>query len=151
MTIIVVRRDDSFSRLLRDAGIEVVNLELVGTQVLDDLSEFENLIPRLDEYDGLFFTSPVAAEMFVHRVKPPVRPELYALGKRAAAVLENAGFQVNKMPHANTAEEMLLAFGNDEFAGKKLLFVRGERSMRTIPGYARGYSKDRRGRGLSEH
>ena len=39
-----------------------------------------------------------------------------------------------KIPnHANTAEEMLKEFGEKEFAGKRFLFVRGEKSSRTIP------------------
>ncbi|MBV9241739.1 MAG: uroporphyrinogen-III synthase [Acidobacteria bacterium] len=133
MTVIVVRRDDNFSQMLRDAGVEVISLELVGTEVLEDLSEFENLISGLVQYDGVFFTSPVAAQVFADRVEPPVRPTLYSLGKRAVNVLADAGFVVKTVPHANTAEEMLASFGDEEFAGKKLLFVRGERSMRTIP------------------
>ena len=127
--------------MLRDAGVEVVNVELVGTEVLEDLSEFENLISRLDEYDGVFFTSPVAAQVYVDRVKLPVKPTLYALGKRAIVVLENAGFDVRKVPHANTAEEMLAGFDDTEFAEKKLLFVRGERSLRTIPETLEGTAK----------
>jgi uroporphyrinogen-III synthase len=119
--------------MLRDAGVEVVNLELVGTEVLDDLSEFGSLVSQLDSYDGVFFTSPVAAQVFVDRTKSPVGPTLYALGRRAATVLENGGFSVVKVPHANTVEEMLAGSDDAEFAAKKLLFVRGERSMRTIP------------------
>jgi len=133
MKVIVARADDNFSQILRDAGIEVINLELVGTEVLEDLGEFENLISRIDAYDGVFFTSPVAAQVLADRVKPPVKPTLYALGRRAVAVLEDTGFAVEKVPHANTAAEMLAGFGDAEFAGKKLLFVRGEQSMRTIP------------------
>ncbi len=119
--------------MLRDARIEVVNLELVGTEVLEDLGEFEDLMRQVDHYDGVFLTSPVAAQVFVDRVQPSVKPRLYALGKRASAVLEDAGFDVKKVPQANAADEMLAGFDNNEFAGKKLLFVRGERSMRTIP------------------
>lgn len=120
--------------MLRDAGVEVINLELVGTEVREeDLTNFENLAERVDEYDGVFFTSPVAAQVFVDRVKPQVRPALYALGKRAAAVLGNAGFDVRAVPYANTAVEMLAEVALDEFTSKKLLFVRGNRSMRTIP------------------
>lgn len=118
---------------MREAGFEVVNLELIKTEVLDDLSEFENLVSRLDGYDAVFFTSPVAAAVFVDRVAPRLEPILYALGKRATDVLVDAGFAVRTIFDANTADDMLAAFGEDEFAGKKLLFVGGERSMRTIP------------------
>ena len=134
MTVIVARRDDNFSRMLRDSGIEVINLELVGTEVIEDLGEFENLISRIAEYEGVFFTSPVAAREFVDRVTPSsVMPAIYALGARAASMLEHAGFAVKKVEHANTAEEMLAGFDESEFVGRRLLFVRGQRSMRTIP------------------
>ncbi|MFL6375135.1 MAG: uroporphyrinogen-III synthase [Pyrinomonadaceae bacterium] len=133
MTVIVVRRDDNFSQMLRDADIDVNNIELVTTEVLDDLSEFENSLASLDSYDGIFFTSPVAALVFIDRIEPRLKPTLYALGKRAAAALSQAGFVVRTIPGANTAHEMLTAFGEEEFAGKDLLFVRGEHSMRTIP------------------
>jgi uroporphyrinogen-III synthase len=133
MTVIVVRRYDNFSQILRDASIEVINLDLIATEVIEGRSEFENLIPRLDRYDGIFFTSPVAARVFANKVEPSLRPTLYALGRRASAVLIEAGFAVKTIADANTAEEMLGAFGDDEFAGKKLLFVRGERGRRTIP------------------
>jgi uroporphyrinogen-III synthase len=133
MAVLVVHRDDSFSQLLRDAGIEVINLELVATEVLEDLTECENAVSHLDEYDGVFFTSPVVAGVFVDKVEPSLRPTLYALGRRTSSVLMEAGFAVKTIPEANTAADMLAAFGNDEFVGKKLLFVRGERSMRTIP------------------
>jgi len=119
--------------MLRDAGLEVINLELIKTEVLEDLSEFENLISHPDDYAGVFFTSPVAAQVFVDRVQPRLKPALYALGRRATAVLVDAGFAVWTISDANTADEMLTAFGQEEFAGKKLLFVRGERSTRSIP------------------
>jgi len=119
--------------MLRGAGIEVINLELIKTEVLEDLREFENLISRLDSYDGVFFTSPVAAQVFAERVEPRLVPTVYALGRRATGVLVKAGFAVRTIQDANTAEEMLTAFGDEQFAGKKLLFVRGERSMRTVP------------------
>src|SRR5881394_2691239 len=94
MTVIVVRRDDAFSQMLRDAGIEVVNLELTRTEVLDDIGGFENLISQLAEYDGVFFTSPVAAGVFAPRVQPRLKPTIYTLGRRATKVLIDAGFVV---------------------------------------------------------
>src|SRR5690349_8459184 len=115
MTVLVVRRDDNFSQILRDADIEVINVDMVATEVLEDLSEFENLIPRLADYDGIFFTSPVAARVFVGKVGPTQKPRLYTLGRRGSAVLIEAGFAVKTIIDANTAEEMLGAFGDDEF------------------------------------
>src|SRR4051794_5160204 len=97
MEVVVVRGDDKFSQLLRDAGLEVANLELIRTEVLNDLSELEKLVGTLDSYDGVFFTSPVAAKIFVDRVEPRLKPTLYALGTRAAALLVDGGFVVKSI------------------------------------------------------
>jgi uroporphyrinogen-III synthase len=133
--ILVIRRDDEFSARLRDAGFEVVNLELVKTRPIDDLSALRSRLATLPEYDGLFFTSPIAAEIFVHERNRQngFQGTAYALGHRAKAILEEAGFTVKTSEAANTAEELLDALEASELAGKRFLFVRGEKSMRTIP------------------
>lgn len=133
--ILVIRKDDKFSSALREAGSEVVNLELIETQPLEDLSELRSKLANLSQYDGLFFTSPVAAEIFVKERcgSNGFHGNVYALGRRAQNVLESSGLNVKNSIEANTAEEMLNAFGQNEFAGKSFLFVRGEKSLRTIP------------------
>ena len=135
MTILVIRSDDKFSSTLREAGFDVVNLELVETKPLDDLSALRGQLAKLSEYDGLFFTSPVAAEIFVKERNGSngFHGAVYALGRRAQNVLASSGLKVRSDVSVNTAEEMLSQIGNDEFAGKRYLFVRGERSLRTIP------------------
>jgi len=135
MAILVIRSDDSFSSTLREAGYDVVNLELIETSPLKDLSHLREKISRIGEYDGLFFTSPVAAKIFVseRKEKNGFHGNIYALGARARNVLESAGINVRFHPEANTAEEMLSKFGNEEFAGKRFLFVRGVKSLKTIP------------------
>jgi uroporphyrinogen-III synthase len=133
--ILVIRSDDKFSSHLRGAGFEVVNLELIRTRPIDDLSALRSKLATLAEYDGVFFTSPIAAEIFVHERNRQngFHGSVYALGRRAKIILEAAGFNVKTSEAANTAEELLNAFEPLEFAGKRFLFVRGERSMRTVP------------------
>jgi uroporphyrinogen-III synthase len=134
-TILVIRADDSFSQLLRESGHDVENLELIKTRPVEDLSEIRDRLARSAEYDGIFFTSPIAAEIFTRERNDSNRfhGRVYALGQRARDVLETAGIKVSWSAGSNTAEEMLAAIGNDEFAGKRFLFIRGERSLRTIP------------------
>lgn len=143
MAILVIRSDDKFSRTLRDAGLDVINLELIETKPLEDLSDLRSKIENLSEYDGVFFTSPVAAEIFVRERNGSNKfhGSIYALGHRAVNVLESAGLNVKAPVDANIAEEMLNEFGDDEFAGKRLLFVRGVRSLRTIPESLSGVAK----------
>lgn len=134
-TLLVIRDDDRFSSTLREAGCEVVNLALIETKPLDDLSDLRERLAKLPEYDGIFFTSPVAAEIFVNERKGSngFYGGVYALGRRARTVLANAGLNVRSAVLANTAQEMLSEIGDAEFAGKRFLFVRGEKSLRTIP------------------
>ena len=135
MAILVVRNDDRFSSLLREAGFEVINLELIETRPLEDLKPLQEKLARLSEYDGIFFTSPVAAEIFVKERNRSngFRGDVYVLGQRACKVLNDARLNVKTSDAANTAEELLASFDEREFAGKRFLFVRGEKSMRTVP------------------
>jgi len=133
--ILVIRSDDRFSKTLRDAGHDVINLNLIRTVPADDLEKLDDSLGRLNVYDGLFFTSPLAATVFVDRVADRVAelPRCYALGERAKQVLEAAGIDTIFIESANTAEEMIRAFPADEFDGQTFLFIRGDRSVRTIP------------------
>jgi uroporphyrinogen-III synthase len=140
MAILVIRYDDKFSSALRDAGFDVVNLELIETKPLDDLSDLRRKLSELSEYDGVFFTSPVAAEIFVQERDGSngFHGCVYTLGQRAQTLLSTSGLKIREAKTANTADELLSAFGNDEFAGKRFLFVRGEKSLRTIPESLKG-------------
>jgi uroporphyrinogen-III synthase len=138
--ILVIRNDDRFSRLLREAGFEVLNLELIRTQPVADLSDLDDKLRRLNEYDGLFFTSPAAAEVFVRGSsgRAGFSGPVYALGDRARRVLESAGLNVVFKDSANTADELISSLEPSDIAGKKFLFVCGDKSMRTIPERLKG-------------
>ncbi len=134
--VLVIRKDDRFSSLLRNEGCEVLNLELIRTVPSADLTELDKILARIEVYDGLFFTSPAAAEIFVSRSKLAgyvYRGKVYVLGERARTVLRDAGFDVMHDAEANTAWELIASFAEAEFDGKRLLFVRGDKSQRTIP------------------
>lgn len=135
-TVLVVRPDGRFSDVLRKNGCEVINLELITTEEVSDLSELDAAIHRIDLYDGIFLTSPVAAEIFLSHLKSESRSfegKVYVLGKRIKTALEGSGLNVVSNAAANTAEELINAFDRAEFAGKDLLFIRGDLSVRTIP------------------
>lgn len=134
--VLVLRSSDRFSDLLWESGCQVLNLEVTRTESLDDLTDLRNSIAQIDRYDGLFLTSPVAAEVFVRELKSSdgkFAGKIYVLGQRTKKVFENAGIGVEYRSEVNTAAEMVAAIGEAEFAGKSLLFIRGDRSLRTIP------------------
>ena len=133
MRILVTRGDGRFSEILREHGHEVENLEMIRTEPLEDQSELRRRLEHLNEFDALFFTSPAAAEVFVSEGgEKRFAGKIYALGERSRDVLENAGLRVVYDEAANTSEELIDHLDLAEFAGKKVLFVRGDKSMRTI-------------------
>lgn len=134
--ILVIRPDGRFSGVLRKSGCEVINLELITTKAVDDQSELAETIKKIDRYDGIFLTSPAAAEIFLGHLAREGKDFLgkaYVLGERSNDVLYGSGLNVIFGPDANTAQELIASLGQAEFAGKNLLFIRGDRSVRTIP------------------
>src|SRR6187431_1432154 len=134
--VLVLRADDTFSSGLRQFGADVLNLALIDVQAVGDDTAITDAIGRLREYDGLFFTSSFAASIFLERLgsgRDILDTHIYVLGMRARRVFDRAGISVHYRGEANTAAEMIAAFGVDQFVGKKMMFVRGDRSMRSIP------------------
>ena len=134
--VLVTRAHDGFSDLLADNGFRVFNLEVTRTIELEDLAAAKSLISRSAAYDGCIITSPIAARIFIRESKVmdvPRAAKIYVLGDRSREIFVSEGINVESRSEANTADELVSAFGLEEFADKSLLFIRGERSMRTIP------------------
>lgn len=134
--VLVLRGDDAFSAKLREHGCDVTNLALIEVRPVEDHSEIDDRLARIGDLDGLFFTSPYAAEIFLARLDSSagvLSTNIYVLGERTKKVFGDAGIGVHYKSEANTAGEMIAAFGDAEFAGQRLLFVRGDKSVRTIP------------------
>jgi uroporphyrinogen-III synthase len=134
--ILVVRQEGRFSEVLRKNGCEVINLELIRTEPVNDLSEFIETVKKIGRYDGIFLTSPAAAKIFLHHltlVGGTFYGRVYILGERSKAVLDGSGLNVISSPAANTAQGLIESFDEADFAGKNLLFIRGDRSVSTIP------------------
>ena len=138
--VLVIRKDDQFSQILREASLDVINLELIKTQPVADLAALREKLDRLSNYDGLFFTSQASAEVFAGKYggRNDYKGPVYVLGERARKVLEAAGLNVIFRDSANTISALLSSFDNSEFDGKRFLFLRGDKSMRTIPDFLNG-------------
>ncbi|MEO7539759.1 MAG: uroporphyrinogen-III synthase [Pyrinomonadaceae bacterium] len=134
--VLVLRGDNAFSAKLREHGCDVIILALIEVRPVEDHGEIDGRLSQISDLDGLFFTSPYAAEMFFARLKAGgvvLNTNIYVLGERTKKVFDNVGIGVRFKSDANTAAEMITAFGDAEFAGKRLLFVRGDKSSRSIP------------------
>ena len=134
--ILVIRERDRFSEILIENGFEVENFPVIQTLPVEDLSGLDAEIERLEIYDGLFFTSPHAARVFLSQAKAKnakFNGKAYVLGRRAKRLFEKTDFKTVYRQAANTIEEFIDSFDKTEFAGKRFLFVRGEKSLRAIP------------------
>lgn len=131
-TILVIRGNDIFSSLLTAQGLTVRNLPLIETRPVADCTAVERCLERLDEYDGVFVTSPAAAEALI--ASPDISDyggTFYVVGARTLDMLRAAGVD-SLSDEANSAEELISLYPVSEFAGKRFLFVRGDRSLNKI-------------------
>ena len=134
-TILVIREFDNFSRILAANGYEIINLPLIETKAIDDLSEFETMLESIENYDGVFLTSAKATEIFRAKLKTEYRGKVYVLGKRSYEILKDANLNLHFDESANTAREMLENIALEELKNKKFLFIRGEKSLRIVPDF----------------
>lgn len=134
--ILAARKFDRFSSLLAESGIEVINFPTIETVRAEDLSDFEEKLAEIEDFDGVFLTSPAAAEVFLDKFNPEkqkFRGRLYVLGKRTDRLLKSKGFATVFFEEANTALEMINSLPVKKLKYKRFLFPQGDKSLRVIP------------------
>lgn len=137
--ILVIREFDKFSQILTEKGLEVINLPLIETKPLEDLSDFEEKLSSIENYDGIFLTSRNSAEVLAN-YDFNFNGKVYVLGKRSFEILKDRNLDLVFFAEANTAEEMLERISLEELKNKHFLFIRGEKSLRTIPNFLSGFA-----------
>ncbi|HUF05217.1 MAG TPA: uroporphyrinogen-III synthase [Aridibacter sp.] len=139
--VLVIRDRCELTRILEERGFAVENLPLVETVTLDDLSDLEERLDELDRYHGIFVTSSHAAAALRDALAGRASGytgRVFALGRQSLEILREIDVEVVIDKSATTVGEMLENLGSEEFEGKRILFVRGNRSMRTIPEFLEG-------------
>jgi uroporphyrinogen-III synthase len=131
--ILVIREFDNFSRILSANNYDIINLPLIKTKAIDDLSEFETKLASIESYDGIFLTSAKATEIFRAKLKTDYCGKVYVLGKRSYEILKAENIDLHFDESINTAREMMENITPEELKGKNFLFVRGEKSLRIVP------------------
>lgn len=134
--ILVTREFDEFSRILAESAFEIINLPLIETKAIDDLKDFEAKLATIEDYDGVFLTSRHAAQIFADGLRGKnvkYRGQVYVLGSRSYEILRDANLDLVFNESANTAREMLESITAADLKNKNFLFVRGEKSLRSVP------------------
>lgn len=136
--ILVLREPDEFSRILSENGFEIINLPTIETKPLEDLSDFDAKLETIENYAGIFITSKIAAQILAQKIDESninFAGKVYVLGKRSFEILQSKDLNLVFFEDANTAAEMLEKISPGELKNKYFLFVRGEKSLETIPSF----------------
>lgn len=132
--ILVVREFDRFSSILIERGFAVINFPTIKIENVKDFSLFDEVLSEIENYDGVFITSPRAAEVFLARCgNETLVKKFYVLGKRANNLLASAGFETFFDEDVRSAKELINKIPRVEIENKNFLFLRGDRSLRAIP------------------
>jgi uroporphyrinogen-III synthase len=134
-TILVVRGEDAFTHKLRDAGLDVMNFPLIDTATDLDTEGFDEYLEHLHEYDGIFITSPVAAQVLLSKGYDTIRRfagKFYVVGDRTRQLLEGQSIG-HVAASGDSAEKLLETCGLERFRGKKYLYLRGDQALNIIP------------------
>lgn len=137
-SILVIRAPGEMNRILTAGNFEVLNLPLIETRRLKDLSDFEAKLKRIENYDAIFITSAPAAEVFADCVREQnikFGGKVYVLGRRSLDILKTEKLDLVFDETANTAREMLVRIESENLREKRFLFVRGEKSLRVVPDF----------------
>lgn len=139
--VLVVREFDDFSRILSENGFSVINCPTIITVPLENLSELSTTLDDINRYNGIFLTSVTATEILLRKFREinlNFKGKIFVLGKRSFDLLKNENFELFFDSSANTALEMLKKIPIKNLQTKRFLFVRGERSLRTLPDFLSG-------------
>lgn len=143
-SVLVTRAADASEEmiaLLEARGARAVSLPTISIIDPDSWDDADRAISRLDEYDGIFFTSKNAVERFLRRVRAIYgdnqsrlrQLEIYAVGEKTEEALEQAGLQATHTPEVFSAEALAESMADREVAGKRFLFPRSNIGKDVIP------------------
>lgn len=134
--ILVARRKDLFSSILIEQGFTVTNFPTIKTEPLEDLSELENCLKKIENFDGIFITSSTAAEILLaklNQAQTRFHGKIFILGGKSLELFENTGVEIFFNEQANNVGDLLELIPAEELKGKRFLFPCGTRSLRVIP------------------
>ena len=134
--ILVVRDFDIFSSILSANGFSVINFQAIKNEEITDNSGLKKTTAEIENFDGIFITSPNAAAPFLKnfaKAKKTFQGKIYVLGSRANKLFNAAGIEVIFYETAKNAAELINSIPQRDLQGKKFLYLCGNRSLRIIP------------------
>ena len=137
-TILITRAASQAEDLrvrLEAAGARVLECPVLEIVPIDDWSEVDSAISRLDTYHWLIFTSTNAVEYFTKRMTAAgvvCRIPIAVVGAATAAKLTESNLTASIVPRSFRAEGLLEVLPA-ELSGKRILFPRAETARELLP------------------
>lgn len=137
-TVICTRPADDSENLiekLTHAGARVVLFPVIEIRPIKDFSEVDIKLANISDYNGIMFTSANAAKVFLgraHALGKKIDCHVYAVGEKTAECISNYGYKSEYVDGNNSADKLTELIKPHFKKGKKLLYPRGNLSMRKI-------------------
>ncbi|HEX4999671.1 MAG TPA: uroporphyrinogen-III synthase [Terriglobia bacterium] len=137
-TILTTRAASSGGELrqrLEALGARVIECPAIEIAPIDDWTDVDRAIRRLDSYDWLVLTSANAVTFFMRRaetLRAPCRIPIAVVGPSTARALEPWRLTPSLTPADFRAEGVLAAFP-ENLSGKRILFPRAETAREILP------------------
>lgn len=136
MNVLVIREFDEFSRILIDSGLKVINCPVIATVPVFDDPKMEEAFSTKADLDGVFITSPKAAEIFRSTLLACGRTfnrTVHVFGKRSFDLLKHCVPDIYFDESAATAKEMAQNIEQLHIKNKRFLFVCGDKALSDLP------------------
>lgn len=134
-TVLITRAASQAAELaaaIERRGGTVVFFPTIEITPPDSWDECDRALGRIDEYDGLLFTSVNAVTLFLQRAEALHVPlnglqqkVIYAVGRRTKREIEQHRLRVAAIPERAAAERLADLLASTGVKGKRFLFPRG--------------------------
>jgi uroporphyrinogen-III synthase len=141
-SILLTREHDqaaSLSQMLRERGAQTIECPTISFSPPPDWHSVDRCIERLDQYDGILFTSVNAVNFFLGRVEETGRPlakippiPCFAIGPATARALTRRKIPVKAIPDRYQAEGFMALLEKEDLKGKRFLFPRAREAREIL-------------------
>lgn len=125
---------------LRDLGATVIEIPTIEIKSVDNYSELDQALLKIDHYDTLILTSVNGVEVLFERYKglrlsieDMKHLQVVAIGPATAAAIESEGLSVSIVPEKYVAESVLEALREKLSPSSRILLVRAKVARDVLP------------------
>lgn len=130
-----------FDRILEKENFDVISFPLIEIVPAGNYEEIDERLEKINDYDGLIFTSGNAVGIFLKRAaerKTKITCSIFAVGEKTGEKIEEFGYACEQLPDKADSESLAEMIAEKKGGNKKYLFPKGRIGMNRIPEYLPG-------------